>query len=602
MNADLRQMVPLLTISDDSFDNSITFMGGDLDLEGTEIRINTDRTLTFNKGSNITCKLIVIKNCSVTIQGLSLTGTISVISGKLTLIDCNIQHPVKSRDYLVSVLKFSNLTTRRCLFHNTKKFGICADECSQIHMDHCEIYDTSLYSIALTGISFLDANNCKFYNSKSDIIYADGESRVVLTKCIMKDSIKRGLYICNSTTAKIHLCTLNNCKMGAVYSSFCERVYITDCKISDCPQTAVYFENSTAVVKHTIIFNCDGNAINSSNKSKLILSKCSLRGTNYPPLAICENSIAYVKKSSFSDTPACGIIVRNDSKAAIECCTIEKAQLFGFCVSDSKEVSLCRCLISNCGQNSIGVYNHSRVHLHSCFLVGPTKVGINIFTGGYVCAGDTTIAGMTEHGIWLHHGGSGRFLTTLIQSEPFNQTEDVAEQIRAIQLTAQNEEPGDTDKIIKIETKRTVISSKILVVGHGLIDIIHNENNEASGPGIEAAHPTCKICGVDCFECHFSPCGHCLYCKDCWNSLVDKPTVCELCLMPIEKIIKPLDCSSDESQGICSICMDSVADTVIVPCGHTICCECAKHWFLSSSDCPFCREPFSKYRQYVAYE
>ena len=80
----------------------------------------------------------------------------------------------------------------------------------------------------------------------------------------------------------------------------------------------------------------------------------------------------------------------------------------------------------------------------------------------------------------------------------------------------------------------------------------------------------------------------------------ERPKTCDLCKMPIEKIVKPIDCT-DEETNECAICLTNPIDTLLVPCGHTICFDCAKKWFDDNFDCPFCRDKSCRYRIYVTY-
>jgi hypothetical protein len=210
------------------------------------------------------------------------------------------------------------------------------------------------------------------------------------------------------------------------------------------------------------------------------------------------------------------------------------------------------------------------------------------------------ISSMDKQCIWIHHGGSGRFLRTIMNCGPTDSPVAVEDQMDHIDVT---ETAGgvDRDKIIKIETRRSVIFVKGFVVGGGFCDIVSNESNRPLQVGDAAGAALCKVCNQDASKFHFSPCGHCVFCKKCWDELAAKPTACELCQIAIEQTVEAKDCSLENDQGMCPICMDAGVDTLIVPCGHTVCLECAKTWFAETSSCPFCREPSCKYRRFVCY-
>jgi hypothetical protein len=291
-----------------------------------------------------------------------------------------------------------------------------------------------------------------------------------------------------------------------------------------------------------------------------------------------------------------GIIIRNQSRAAIQKCTIENVKQFGIVVSDSKEVSIASSFVFNCKEASLSCYNHSEVHISESFFVGPSIIGINVFTGGFVYANDSTIAGMRNVAVWLHHGGSGRFTSTLIHTEVCETKGELIERIKEIPIMDCCGDVKD-ETLFRVETKRPVVATGCVVIGRGIVDVVQTEEEEC---GIGVIPARCKGCGCVANDCYFSGCGHCLYCRKCWNLMELKPIRCELCLMPIEKVVGPIDVSHDEERT-CGICLIGKVNAIVVPCGHLICAECGKSWFDQHSECPYCREPCAKWRRFVSY-
>jgi hypothetical protein len=329
------------------------------------------------------------------------------------------------------------------------------------------------------------------------------------------------------------------------------------------------------------------------------VSHCTLKKTTYPPLAICDGALGYIKKSTISDSEMSGIIVRNRSKAAIKKCTVENIKQSGIVVSDSIEVSVASSFIFNCQEAALSCYNHSEVHVHSTFLVGPSKVGINVFTGGFAYATDATIAGMKNAAVWLHHGGSGRFASTLIHTAHCDSKEAIVEQIRAVPELEGQLDVRD-ERVFRIETARPVVATACFIVGRGITNIVRDEPENDPERGINATPAECRECGKPARDCYFASCGHSVYCRACWDALDPKPSRCELCSMPIERAVSPVDASHDD-EGTCGICLSEKADAIIVPCGHLICADCGLAWFEQHGECPYCREPGARYRQFVSY-
>ena len=78
-------------------------------------------------------------------------------------------------------------------------------------------------------------------------------------------------------------------------------------------------------------------------------------------------------------------------------------------------------------------------------------------------------------------------------------------------------------------------------------------------------------------------------------------TECSLCCMKVDNILFPNNSNTDDD-GNCAICMENKPNSIVIPCGHTLCHTCAIKWFQSSDHCPFCRVPSIAYRTNVPYE
>ena len=209
---------------------------------------------------------------------------------------------------------------------------------------------------------------------------------------------------------------------------------------------------------------------------------------------------------------------------------------------------------------------------------------------------------MTKSSIWLHHGGSGKFLSSLVESTILKKRTDINQLIEHIDLTKFGT-MVNPKSVFNAETARAAVSLKCFVVGSGFFEIIMNDAIEVADQNEKISPSECEVCGLPAIDCYFSPCGHSIYCKKCWDSLTIKPVKCELCQTDIESTTSPIDCSiAADTPKTCGICFESYADTIIVPCGHTICYKCAHHWFSSSYKCPFCRGENSRFRRYVPYK
>lgn len=598
MDVSLDEFSELLENSSEIKDGKIRVLPSPSNSESV-LRITSNISLEFDEDTDFACKNIVISNCEVEIRGLTMTGAILVENAKLKLRNSRIHSPSSDSDYILEVTKQSRVSVYDSSFGETEHFGLSVDEGSTLFMERSTVRDCGFFGMAITGFSFCDCTDCTFSDTKNDIIYVDSESNLSLTSCTLTRSAKLGIFSGAGCSVKLDSCTFSSCSSGCISAARSERVFIQGCSLFDTPHSSILLESTTAMIKKTVVTKCNGNAINASHGTKVIVSHCILKDTTYPPLALCDGTIGYVKKCTIADSEMSGIIIRNHSRAAINKCTVENVQQSGIVASDSQEISIAATFVVNCKESALMVYNHSEVHVRSSFLIGPCKYGVDIFTGGSVYSTDTTIAGMKNCCVWLHHGGTGRFTSALMHTAYYQSRKEGTERIKNLSLTEKCD--VEEDKLFKIETSRQLLAIGCFVVGRGLYELAVNVDVEPAEAGKDAIPSMCKVCGEPAKDCFYAFCGHCLYCKRCWDALETKPERCELCQMPIEKTASPISCSHEDDEAICGICLTNDTDTVIVPCGHMICSECAMSWFEEHCECPYCREPYCKDRKLVSY-
>ncbi|OHT13654.1 hypothetical protein TRFO_16222 [Tritrichomonas foetus] len=597
----LDQLPNVISQCNEYKDQSITFTHSpDIDLSTEELTINNDLTLTF-ASREFSCKRIFICNCKVEIHNLSMTGSITVDNGTLTLYDSTIKNPNNSIDYILVAQKDSTVTATNCTFSGTKHFGISGDDHSFLFLDHCALSDIELYGIVLTCYSKLRCTHTTFINLESDSIYVADSCGANILHCEFSGSQKRAITVKNGEYLVFDNSIVKNCTLSAFYISCCSQFLMTECKIIDCSHTAIYLERVLGVIKKTIISRCNGNGVNASHSSKILITKCNLSHTTFPPIAICESSFGSIKKCEISDSDMSGVIVRSNSQAAIEDTTIQNIKLFGISISDSREVTVKRSLIIKCDNSAIAVYNNSKIKVKSTNLVGPCLYGINTFTGGFVNAIDTAILGMSKSAIWLHHSGAGLFEKLILSAALIAAGANIPEIVSNFDFEKRDDQI-ERDRLILNESKRFLMCKDSFALGIGHFELEKNIESEDPPIGVNAIKGKCQKCGDDASSCIYTRCGHTVYCRKCWDALETKPEFCELCLMPVSGVVAPINCSHEDEEGICSICFTEQSDSVILPCGHTICWTCACQWFGTSMDCPFCREKNARPQRFVSYE
>lgn len=564
-----------------------------------EITITTDMNLSFDFQNEIVCKKIRIKGCTVEIQGLNLRGSICVEMGILNLSLSSIHNPPPDTDYLLSMTTLGGVHASKCFFTDTEKYGISVDQNSALVMENCQIKNTKLCGICVTGNSLISLSSCLISDNGYDSIFSDNQCQITLKSTKVSECNNHAITGYSMKNLTIENCVFKNCKQGCYYVVNCEQAFLSNNQFSDVGHTALYFENTRAVIKKSSFVNCNGNGINASAGSTVIVSSTSFKSTTFPPIAICQSSVALIKKCNLSESKMSGIIVRSGSCATIRNCNIEAIEQFGVSVSDSNSVTIQSSLFVGCKYACIGCYNHSIVAVEKSYLIGPGRFGINVFVGGIILSNDTTFVGFSDTAIYSHHGGSARINTPLFDKVEITKREDVSEIINKIDISKRGE-PLDEEKIYNLDSNREFSISSGFVVGFGPLTVAKNVGVPPAEVSHEIVCHKCLLCGKN-KSTFFSPCGHNIFCKECFER--SHPEFCPLCLMPIETTTHPIDQTPDgENEGTCGICFTNKADCIIVPCGHTICIECAKTSFKNSSACPFCRESISKYIRMLAYE
>jgi hypothetical protein len=580
-------------------DAKIGFRGPAPDLSSRELVLTSDLDLTFDPTSPIACKRLTIRGCHVSIAGLVLHGMLSVDSARVSLTDCAFQRPSEWANYLLSADRSSDVRVSRTVFEDTAHSGLSADSCSTLSLIDCVFRRIGALPTALSGSSTLDASGCSYEDNAADCVTLDGGCSAALRNCTFLRCRGRAVDCGESCRLSMFECRISRCALGVLYGWYCASVDVARTTISDCDYSAIFLDHCAARIDRTRIFRCDGNGVNCSHSRTVIVSRCHFEETTYPPICICEESRSLVKRCEIVNSAMSGVVVRTGSTAKIEHSVIANSRHFGVVISDVSRLRADQLIILGSQVASVCCYNHARASIASAYLIGPTPVGMNIFTGGRVEGHDVSAIGMTAHVVWAHRGGSCDVNQVFVSMDPVDAGGDFKETVVRVGQTkfvAQKEVAQDY--LVRNESCRPL---HVGVMSNGN-SFWANTDVGLAQSGQTASLPTCKECsGVIC-DCLFVPCAHALDCRRCWDALEVKPCECELCLIKIEGVCIPMYCGSDDGEKVCAICYAKESDSFIVPCGHAICHECGAHWLTTNSSCPFCRTPNAHVRWKVSYE
>ena len=590
---------PQVTAAPETDKNDVCLTPTEIDFSGPEVEITTDSILTFSPDKEISLKRIKIEKCRVEIKNLNLKGSISVSGGKLTLTNCNIHEPEDSIDYIVAADNNSALFLKGCTLRKTSHFGISCDKISSCVFEDSMMTDVKLFGVVATGASKFRVVNSKFVDMDGDCLILTEQCEAVVVGCEFSGRQRRALTCNGGSSVQIENCVIKNCVLSSLYVSGCDQFQLARCRILDCNHTSVYLDQVTGLIEKTVIVGAKGNGVNVSHSSRCLIRKCQISKTTFPPIAICEGAYGRVKECEMVDSEMCGLIIRGGSRAAIKKTMIKDVRHFGISASDSMHIKVSKCLIQECGEAAVAAYNSSDITVKDSNFMS-SKVGINVFTGGFVNASNVAIVGMKKTAVWVHHAGAGVFDRCLVSTKTWPEDQSVEEFLEKEKECEPRE--VDFDSVVLCESKRPVFCSNISVFGLGMRDFSANETAERAADGTASTPSKCKTCQKVITGPMFDRCGHIVYCQECWDALEEKPECCEICMLPVTSVVQPVNMYHEEEEGICAICFTDAVDSVILPCGHTICSACANQWFTTNGVCPFCREKNVRAQKSVPYE
>lgn len=86
--------------------------------------------------------------------------------------------------------------------------------------------------------------------------------------------------------------------------------------------------------------------------------------------------------------------------------------------------------------------------------------------------------------------------------------------------------------------------------------------------------PKCIVCKNVDIQVALVYCGHASYCLACIKKVVSNPNArnCMICKAPII-YVQILDDAYFTTKDPCKVCRMSNPDSVLIPCGHVICCK-----------------------------
>jgi hypothetical protein len=546
------------------------------DFSTTTVKITSDCILRFDSRIQYRVQDFIVENCTVEFHDLFLYGNLSFRSSRAKVCRCNLRWAGKGSDTLLVAEDSSVIHISDSSFIGHKDIGIAVGKNSTLRMENCEIGKCLMAGLTASEDSAVECTNCRFYEANDDLVTIFDKGPGTFRSCRFDDAGDTGLRVNTNRLVIIENCTFTRCKNGSFHGSRCPDCRIKNCQCLETKNSSLILRSTRCLINDVCVRKSGGNGIFVGSQSNVTVTNCRLEDNAYPAITICDRSVAVVESTVISRCELSGIAVRRGSTVSVSNSTIEETQEFGVVVSYSESVHIQSTKMGRCVRGFVSSCDHVSVHVQACEFAGPTATATHCYTGGFISIEDTRIAGFSELLLAVHHGGSIRFRKVTAQSpavKPF----------------------------IKVETARPVLIENCVIAGAGPFEMRQNLEAERARGGSFAKKPKCLRCH-EIADCIFFACRHSLYCKKCWDGLSEKPQECPLCLFPIEKAQRMIQCGTDEGDDLCSICMTNPIDGIIGKCGHTLCSMCAYAWLEEHKECPYCRAEGSAFRPFVSYE
>ena len=592
----------------------------DFQREPPDIELNFyySMKLIFQKQYVYSCKKITLQDVGIVeAYGFYLRGAIHVIRSSLVLNDCIFEKPPENAEYFVSLSK-SKCSIINSSFSHSHSHAIGVDDYSELVIKDSIIWKCGQSNVMVTSNSKCYAINTTLSECQSNLIYVRGDSEVTFRNCVLKNSVKKGVFSVGSTI-NLYDCIFSSTNSSGILLDKSENCLISNCIFMNVNSVAFTIEQSTCNIIDTKVENCRKGAIRVLQNSSVDVNNCTFSGSKWSLINLYDESKLVCNNTLIECSTVRAITSSDSSSLLLNSCIIQNCSETGIRVIGTQNVRIYDSIISKCKIGGIDICDNGYAEISNTIFSGGFENGINVYTGGSCTAKDSFIFGPFRHAVSVHHGGFGNFSHICIHNLSYplksdairlfaGQTRLMQELDKSIPILEVFDVNIESTRIkyyksfFRIETKWLTTATHCYISDFGNYELIANISklkNRNNLNEIQIDHMHCMACHKEAKGFHFSPCGHCCYCKECWEALAKKPKRCPLCKVVIEKTSHAVDCSEDGES--CPICYDSPMNSIILPCGHLICKDCAYHWLKTSSQCPFCREPNVKVRQIVSY-
>lgn len=574
--------------------------------------------LIFNNNFEYYCKQIILSNVGrVELHKAHIFGSISLTRSTVIINECIFEKPFTGVDYFISATNRSTCMISNSSFIETKLYGLCVDDYSEMGLESCIIMKCELNSISVTGHSKLIAQNTSLLENNSNGITVNNESEVFLTNCVIKNTKKKGLSV-TSSTSKLKGCSFAFNGSGAVSYTKSIGNTMDNCQIQGSLAVSIKLEDSRLTIENSNITQSKKTLLRATLNSFINCKNTTFSDCKWSLVSIYGSTQFNCTNSLFEYSYIRGINASDETQLRLNGCIFRRFAESAIHVIATKKVFIDDCIFNNCRYSGIDVCDYGFASVNNSIFAGGFENCAKIYTGASCMMNNVSFFGPFHHAIKIFYGGFGFFTDCIFGNlqdalkfdkiKPFAAHATMAKMIDKSPPVFECFDRCDSkakydSRFIKVDSKWLTTVTHCYIMGVGHYEIIANQMRIKKGSKIDVQKlkpANCRICRKKAVGVHFSPCGHCTYCKECFQkSDFKQPKRCPVCKSNIERFVLRIDSADD---GLCPICYDSQVDSIILPCGHTLCNDCSIHWFSSSSNCPICREANVKVRLFVPYE
>lgn len=587
----------------------------DADLSNEKIEITHKLKLKFVQGQKYTCKILTFADCpELELIDLDFEGPIVFNNTTVTMTNCIVQYTSEDSNFVVAALDQSIITANNCQFPGSRNYSFYITSRSQFKMSHCSASKSGNIIAYINDAAALHAEDSSFFESKNQLIYCDTFAQLVMNNCKLYKTDNFAISSNSQSVVEAKNCEIYDIENGAISIYDSGSNVFNDCNIYDCRSTVISVYRGNFVAKDSIIQNAEGNIITASSGSHIELRFCKLYKSKWPSIVLLIGSDGIVEDTEFKDSEMGAIVLRGDSSIKAKNIDISGIKDVGIKISDGENISFENVNIDGCGIDAINISDHSIVSFEKCNIKNAKHHLFNISTGSSVIVNDATLTVPFESAFFVHAGGDVQVENSTFILDPVKPeivTPNSWNGIPPYEILSsdgfkqmvENEQTSPNGRnVFRIETNRPVSVTRCWINGEpeGFNFMLNPEVLSCQWDPTSIVQPKCLLCGNSTGNTHFSPCGHSVYCMNCWNVLEAKPENCPICRTYITKNLTLFN-ESDDAGELCPICYELPIDCYLIPCGHTFCRKCCMRSFYRSKDCPFCREENVQVRRFITY-